>query len=100
MKKLSEYFEDPETGLPYNVEIGENSLPREINCKEGYGSRFNVYINEGGAHYHRAGCRYIKSKARIFHRYIAASDYIPCRHCRPLTKIDYWYEEYMTRSQK
>ena len=97
MKKLAEFFIDPETGLPFNVAIGEDLLPYEKGSQNGYGERFNVFVAKNSKFYHRSGCKCIKTRnAHIEHRYKAMSKYQPCQQCRPLTIIDYWYEKHIT----
>ena len=99
MSKLADFFIDRETGLPYDIAIGDELLPYEKNSQSGYGARFNVIVAKNGKFYHRSGCKCIKSrKVRIEHRYKAMRKFLPCPQCRPLCAVDYWYEDYLARS--
>lgn len=102
MKRFKDFFEDPKTGLPYDVRIGIDFLPYEINRRRGYGKRFNVFVVDGRKCFHRSWCRYLKpGHTRLLHRYEAVKRrLIPCRLCRPVNVIDYWYDEYLAHLEE
>jgi len=80
------------SGMPPDVEIGPDSLPKERKSKN-WGRKYTFYITPNGKAFH---CRYGCSSARHrIHAYsLQTSSYAPCKRCKPELPDLSWYSEY------
>ncbi len=87
--------------LPNGVDIDEKTLlPYKTNRVYGYGKEFNAFVTPNGKYFHRSRCNYVKSHKKILmHRYEALKkNYLPCPYCKPVSKVNAWYDDFIKKN--
>lgn len=88
------------TMIPESYALNEELLPYALNCRYGYGGRFNSFLVEDDfEYYHKKDCPCLINKnSELIHRYIAIQDFSPCPICNPPSNIHNWYVTFLKKN--
>ena len=80
-------------GMPGDVEIGEDGLPKEIGSSK-WGSKFTFYHTPTGYAYHKKQNCYPYGLIPVHAWSVANSNQIPCSKCNPVLPDLSWFSRY------
>lgn len=93
---VRQYDKSPEelANMPGDVEIGRDSLPKEVDA-DGWGGKFTFYYSYRGRAYHRIPtCSSPYHLSRIHAWNALNSDLTPCAKCNPILPDLQWFSRY------